>query len=103
LVCNLFVSEGFNGWSSSIVEMTNDFLDESAGKFSCGVSAIVRITLKDGSFHEDIGYGCSENQRQKGAALEQAKKTAVSDGIKRAIRNFGNVLGLTVYDRDFIK
>lgn len=94
---------GFNGWSSSIVEITADYFDESQGKYSCGMSAVVRVTLKDGSFHEDIGYGNSENQRQKSAAFEQAKKKAVSDGLKRALRNFGNALGLTVYDRDHLK
>ena len=49
-------------------------IDETGGKFSVGVSAIVRVQLKDGSFHEDIGYGLSDNQRTKGAAIEMAKK-----------------------------
>jgi len=29
----------------------------SNGKFYVGVSATVRVSLRDGSFHEDIGYG----------------------------------------------
>ncbi|KAG2375319.1 hypothetical protein C9374_009942 [Naegleria lovaniensis] len=95
---------GFNGWSSSIMEINNDYIEETAqGKFNCGVSAIVRVSLKDGSFHEDIGYGTSDNQKCKGAAYEQAKKSAVSDGLKRALKNFGNALGLTIYDREHIK
>ena len=95
---------GFNGWSSSIMEISNDFVEQTQqGKFNCGVSAIIRVSLKDGSFHEDIGYGTSDNQKQRGAAIEQAKKTAVSDGLKRALRNFGNALGLTIYDRDHLK
>jgi DNA repair and recombination protein RAD52 len=95
---------GFNGWSSSIMEINQDYVDqvEATGRFNAGVSAIVRISLKDGSFHEDIGYGVSDNQKHKGAAIEQAKKKAVSDGLKRALRNFGNALGLTVYDKEHI-
>jgi len=27
------------------------------GRFYVGVSALVRVQLKDGSFHEDMGYG----------------------------------------------
>lgn len=95
---------GFNGWSSSIMEIKEDYVDQkdTDGRFNAGVSAIVRITLKDGAFHEDIGYGASDNQKNKGAAIDQAKKTAVSDGLKRALRNFGNALGLTIYDKDHL-
>jgi DNA repair and recombination protein RAD52 len=95
---------GFNGWSSSIMEIKEDYVDQkdTDGRFNAGVSAIVRISLKDGSFHEDIGYGTADNQKHKGAAIEQAKKKAVSDGLKRALRNFGNALGLTVYDKEHI-
>ncbi|KAL0477108.1 DNA repair and recombination protein RAD52 [Acrasis kona] len=95
---------GFNGWSSRIMETTTDYLEqvETTGKFNVGVSATVRIMLKDGCFHEDLGYGTAENQKYKGAAIEHAKKKAVSDGLKRALRNFGNALGLTIYDKTHI-
>lgn len=44
---------GFNGWSSQIKDIQVDFADESAsGKISVGLSVIVRVTLKDGTFHE---------------------------------------------------
>jgi DNA recombination protein Rad52 len=59
--------------------------------------------LKDGTFHEDIGYGTSENQRSKAAAYEKAKKEAVTDGVKRALRYFGNCLGNCTYDKAFLK
>lgn len=92
---------GFDGWSSSVVDITPDFVEEVAGKFKCGVTAIVRVTLKNGSFHEDVGFGMSEN-RCKGSAIENAKKEAVSDARKRALRVYGNALGNSVYDRDYI-
>jgi len=72
------------------------------GRFNAGVSAIMRVQLKDGSFHEDIGYGNADNQKHKGAALEIAKKKAVSDALKRALRNLGNALGLTIYDKEYV-
>jgi DNA recombination protein Rad52 len=94
---------GFNGWSSNIVEISQDYLEAPApGRFSCGFSAIVRVSLKDGSYHEDIGYGTSDNQKSKGAAIANGKKNAVSDALKRALKNFGNQLGLTIYDREHI-
>lgn len=64
---------GFNGWSSSVVSLTTDFIDfvEASGKYNVGVTAIVRVTLRDGTFHEDIGYGLLDNGRQKGAALDK--------------------------------
>ncbi|KAF2100716.1 RAD52 DNA repair protein, partial [Rhizodiscina lignyota] len=96
---------GFNGWSSSIQNVQIDFVDESqsTGKISLGLSTIVRVTLKDGAFHEDIGYGQIENCKGKAAAFEKAKKEAATDALKRALRNFGNVLGNCLYDKDYLQ
>lgn len=64
---------GFNGWSSNIVNLTTDFIDhnEESRRFTVGVTAIVRVTLRDGVFHEDVGYGMLENSKSKGAALDK--------------------------------
>jgi DNA repair and recombination protein RAD52 len=35
-------------------------------------------------------------------AFEKAKKEGTTDALKRALKNFGNVLGNCVYDRDYI-
>ena len=45
--------------------------EPSAGKFSVGVTAIIRVTLRDGTFHEDTGYGGGDNIRGKGTALDK--------------------------------
>jgi DNA repair and recombination protein RAD52 len=66
-----------------------------------GVTAVVRVSLKDGTYHEDVGYGISEN-KNKGIAIENAKKEAVSDARKRALRLFGNALGNCIYDKEHI-
>jgi DNA repair and recombination protein RAD52 len=76
-------------------------MEEVGGKFRVGVTAVVRVSLKDGTFHEDVGYGISEN-KNKGNAIENAKKEAVSDARKRALRLFGNALGNCIYDKEHI-
>ncbi|KAK5112181.1 hypothetical protein LTR85_011614 [Meristemomyces frigidus] len=96
---------GFNGWSSAIQNVQIDFVDENAsnGKITLGLSTIVRVSLRDGTFHEDIGYGHIENCKGKAAAFEKAKKEAATDALKRALRNFGNVLGNCLYDKDYLQ
>ncbi|KAM0715325.1 hypothetical protein Q7P37_008823 [Cladosporium fusiforme] len=96
---------GFNGWNSSIQNVQIDFVDENTtnGKITLGLSTIVRVTLRDGTYHEDIGYGHIENCKGKAAAFEKAKKEAATDALKRALRNFGNVLGNCLYDKDYLQ
>ena len=81
-----------------------DFVDENPTtlKVSLGLSVIMRVTLRDGTFHEDIGYGHIENCKGKAAAFEKAKKEGTTDGLKRALRNFGNVLGNCIYDKEYL-
>ncbi|SJX65046.1 related to RAD52-recombination and DNA repair protein [Sporisorium reilianum f. sp. reilianum] len=94
---------GFNGWSTTIVRLDVDFFDCSPDgtRFNAGVSCVVRVSLRDGAFHEDIGYGSAENARQKHAALEKGKKEAVTDATKRALKNFGKLLGNCTYDHQY--
>lgn len=72
---------GFNGWSSSVVSLTTDFIDcnEETKRFTVGVTALVRVTLRDGAFHEDIGYGALENSKSKGAALDKVSPSTTID------------------------
>ena len=44
------------------------------------------MQLKDGTYHEDVGYGVSEGMRSKALSIEKARKEAVTDGLKRALR-----------------
>ena len=84
---------GFNGWSHEVRSCSVDFVDASGGRFYVGVAAIVRVTIRDGSYHEDQGYGVSEGMRSKALSIEKARKEAVTDGLKRALKAFGNALG----------
>lgn len=93
---------GYDGWSSEVKSVTVDFCDDIPNKFSVGISVLVRVTLSDGIYKEDIGFGSSENQKSKVNAWEKAKKEAVTDAIKRALRQFGNALGNCCYDKLFL-
>ena len=93
---------GYNGWSTEVKSITVDFMDERQGKFCIGCTAIVRVTLTDGTFREDIGYGTVENERRKSSAFERSKKSAVTDALKRSLRSFGNALGNCLYDKSFL-
>jgi DNA repair and recombination protein RAD52 len=67
---------GYNGWSSSVLSITTDYVDfnQESKRYSVGVSALVRVTLTDGgTFHEDIGYGMLENSKSKGSALDKVR------------------------------
>lgn len=95
---------GFNGWSSTVKDISIDFVDERPdGRYNIGLTVVVRITLRDGAFHEDVGYGSIENCKGKAAAFEKCKKEGTTDAMKRALRTFGNVLGNCLYDKTFLK
>ncbi|XP_030070983.1 DNA repair protein RAD52 homolog isoform X2 [Microcaecilia unicolor] len=94
---------GYNGWSHSVTQQTVDFVDLNNGKFYVGVCAFVKVQLKDGAYHEDVGYGVSEGLKSKALSLEKARKEAVTDGLKRALRCFGNALGNCILDKDYLR
>ncbi|XP_057692403.1 DNA repair protein RAD52 homolog isoform X2 [Corythoichthys intestinalis] len=94
---------GYNGWSHSISQQTVDFVDLVNGRFYVGVSAFVKVQLKDGAFHEDVGYGVSEGLKSKALSLEKARKEAVTDGMKRALKCFGNALGNCILDKTYLQ
>lgn len=83
----------YDGWASNIISVTQDFMREERGTWSCCYTAVVRITLPNGCYHDGIGVGNAENARLQADAIEKAKKSAVSDAMKRALRCFGEGLG----------
>jgi len=86
---------GFNGWSSSITSLAIDYVcthkksmriqwladletfqidyNEQTQRYCVGVTAIVKVTLRDGVYHEDVGFGMLDNCRQKGMALDKVR------------------------------
>lgn len=94
---------GFDGWNSSVKSLTTDHVQElNGGRYSVGITSIIRVELKDGTYHEDLGYGVCEGQKSLSMSLEKAKKEAVTDGLKRALRSFGNGIGNCVYDKAYL-
>lgn len=94
---------GYAGWSDTVVDRTiliNELApprNSNTGKQNWNVvaEARVRVTLRSGVFHEDVGIGSNE-QGTRAAALATAIKSAVSDGRKRALKLFGPALGLNL-------
>lgn len=83
------MSFGESGWSFSISNVSVDYLDQNdSGHYSAGTSAVVRVERSNGIFREEVGYGVSVDQ-DKGEAISKAKKSAVTDGLKGAVLNFG--------------
>ncbi|KAJ3087358.1 Cell death protease [Quaeritorhiza haematococci] len=78
-------------------------MDIVNNRISLGVSVTVRITLKDGAFHEDIGFGSIDNAKSKSQAYEKVKKEAATDALKRALKAFGLSTGNCLYDKQYIK
>ncbi|SCZ98562.1 BZ3500_MvSof-1268-A1-R1_Chr3-1g05465 [Microbotryum saponariae] len=97
-------SDPTTGWYSSVKELTIDYIDfiEKTERYNVSASAIVNVRMPDGAYHEDVGCGSAENQKTKSAALDKAKKEAVTDGLKRALRSFGKLMGNCVYDKHYV-
>ena len=62
----------------------------------------LRSQLKDGTHHDDVGVGTAD-QGSRPASMQKAMKEAVTDARKRALKNFGNLLGLCIYDKEHVK
>ncbi|KAI9306107.1 Rad52/22 family double-strand break repair protein-domain-containing protein [Cunninghamella echinulata] len=94
---------GYNGWSSEIKSYHLDYQEQTEqGRYNVGISTVVRVTIKEGSFHEDIGFGAVENARSKDAAFALARKQSATDALKRTLRKFGNLLGNCLYDKSYL-
>ena len=65
------------------------------------MKAIVRITLANGCFHEDVGIGVSVLS-DPSDAIRMAAKAAVSDSIKRTLQHFGPALGSCLRDKEWV-
>ncbi len=106
---------GFDGWSSELVSLEQvcsnsyDIADWKDGVkvgtkpgFKVGYEARVKIVANiDGTTvtREDVGFG-SGIAGDLCDAVEGANKEAVSDAEKRALRKFGDMFALCLYDKD---
>ncbi|RUS17787.1 Rad52/22 family double-strand break repair protein-domain-containing protein [Endogone sp. FLAS-F59071] len=86
---------GAFGWSFEIKEYNKDFEGETERGYSVGIYVNARITLRDGTFHDGVGYGVARNQREEGSAYELAWKAGETDAMKRAAQHFGRVFNVS--------
>ena len=103
---------GWEGWSSKAVSFDLDYAVESSGgaRWSVGTGATVKLTVRvneDGKIRdvsrEDCGYGTIDNAPTRGNAMEKCRKEAMTDGLKRVARQFGNATGNCLYNKEYLE
>ncbi|XP_023317725.1 DNA repair and recombination protein RAD52-like isoform X3 [Trichogramma pretiosum] len=80
---------GQKNWSHSITNQTLDFIESVNGQYRAGCASIVKVQLKDGTFHEDIAYSFTEGST-KGSAIMRARLSSFNGAFKKALTCFGN-------------
>jgi DNA recombination protein Rad52 len=80
---------GLYTWSHTVTHQNIDFIDCDSNKYSAGVVAFVKVELKNGIYHQDVGYGTCCNSCCKGYAIACARKEAAENGLREALRSFG--------------
>jgi DNA repair and recombination protein RAD52 len=110
---------GFDGWCLDVRQIDRAFCSpapDATGRFQVVYTAVVRLTvlqrpagtdsasgtgnLQASAYREDIGVGDSYD-KQLQTAIQHAVKGAVTDGVKRAARHFGDRLGNSLYEGNF--
>ncbi|RUS20611.1 hypothetical protein BC937DRAFT_94816 [Endogone sp. FLAS-F59071] len=74
--------------------------DEATATYAVGVCMRGIIRFQNGIVHEDFGCGVVENIKSQGMARGQAHKEAVTDTLKRIVRQLGPLFSC-VYDQDY--
>lgn len=90
---------GFNGWYTEYFKEDSNVISSpvnGSGNYHVSVTVNCKVTLADGSFHEDTGT-CDGQQTNLHQAMDTARKGAFTDAMKRACRKFGNYMGLGLY------
>lgn len=99
---------GIGGWGYTVEELT-ELGHEPVSRngrdgYRVGYRAVVRVTARLDDYvvqFSDVGYG--DSVEYTGSPItphELAAKEAVSDGVKRALKNFGSQFGLDLYSAD---
>ena len=89
---------GFDGWSYGVQSLQPTNAAMKGDKHQVGDMAIVCGTV-DGVTRTDVGHGQGFG-KSEGDAHDSAVKEAVTDGLKRALRTFGNTFGLALYEKN---
>lgn len=95
-------------WATETVENKLVFMGEVNGKQVAHYIARVKVEAQHidesgrvvRTSHTGTGYGDGSDSVNPGKAHELAAKEAESDALKRACKNFGQSMGLALYDKD---
>jgi recombination DNA repair RAD52 pathway protein len=91
---------GFGGFSDEILSCQLLYCDKVDGKANWDVSyqATMRLTVPQLGASWDDGAVGSAHLPDRGEALDNALKTAVSDALKRCAVNLGTQFGISLYN-----
>src|SRR5487761_2133019 len=96
---------GHDGWSYRPRAITEVYRGDREGRGAernivIIYEASVEVTAL-GVTREDVGIGvCDAGPRALIQSVEKARKEAVTDGLKRALKSFGPSFGLALYDKN---
>jgi DNA recombination protein Rad52 len=102
---------GIGNWQYRVKELVplgdpEPVKKEARSGFRAGYRAVVEVQIgKDGGafplVFSDVGYGDSIDYSGSYITVQElAMKEAVSDGVKRALKNLGDQFGLSLYDKE---
>ncbi|XP_050486549.1 uncharacterized protein LOC126871606 isoform X3 [Bombus huntii] len=93
LLANQIFGEG--KWSHNITSQTIDFIETFMGKYVCGCVTLLKVQLKDGTSHEDMGY-CYTEGAMKGLTIHCARIGSLTDAFKRVLSCFGKEINTEI-------
>ncbi|XP_046753516.1 DNA repair protein RAD52 homolog [Diprion similis] len=91
---------GENEWNHTVTNQTLDFVEYTANKYHVGCAAFVKVQLRDGTIHEDLGYSNSEGPN-KGVVIFSARTGSITNALKNTLLCFGG--DITSKIRNYIK
>lgn len=100
---------GFGNWGITDWELVRytEETREIKGRTRYDVFVIVKVVMdvvdRESGAHSatvDVGFGAGQSYSSFGEAQEKAFKEAVTDGMKRCLRIYGNQFGNSLYDQE---
>lgn len=89
---------GYDRWGTEVLGVEYKELTRTSGKPAGLYAATVRVTVTGWATKTDVGIGITAGDSPD--AHETAYKGAVTDAMKRALRQFGPQFGNELYDHD---
>ena len=95
---------GYGNWSYLISKLEQVSQEQNHNQnFVVCYKAVVKLIVKDENHtksisRQDVGFG-TDVSKTLADAHENAGKESVTDGLKRAMRSFGNQFGNSLYDK----